>query len=129
MARLYQKFESPDDAEQMIRRYIEFTDDVEGKRTAWHTLTRLYAVHSRHKDELMAHIQMAQLPGSEYELISNAANRFNGIIRQPEFDLDDEEKKQIVELLARLMEGRIQEADATDCSRLGWLFYASWSTR
>ncbi|MCU0515094.1 MAG: hypothetical protein MUE40_21265, partial [Anaerolineae bacterium] len=35
---------------------------------------------------------------------------------------DEGEKNQIIKTLIDLMENRLDEADATDCSRLGWLY-------
>jgi hypothetical protein len=104
---------------------LEFTRDLEGKQAVWQQLIRLYAVHNRYSDELFVHIQLAQMPNIEFETISNAVNRFNNIVRQTDADFDEGEKVQIVRTFIELMESRLDEADATDCSRLGWLFMHS----
>ena len=55
--------------------------------------------------------------------VSNAANRVNDLFRQNVLRLDTEEKRIIVRRLVDAMEAQIREADATDCSRLAWLFF------
>jgi tetratricopeptide (TPR) repeat protein len=122
LANLYIKAGQADRGEETLRQYLEFSDDLEGRKSVWHQLIQLYSVHSRYSDELFAHIQLAQTPGVDYEIISNAVNRFNSIVRQPGFEFDEGEKDQIINKLIDLMESRLEEADATDCSRLGWLY-------
>lgn len=122
LANLYIQAGQADQGEEMLKRYLEFSDDPEGRKLVWQQLTQLYSVHSRYSDELFAHIQLAQTQNIEYEVISNAVNRFNSIVRQPGFYFDEGEKNQIINTLIDLMENRLDEADATDCSRLGWLY-------
>ena len=61
------------------------------------------------------------LPDTPFSLISNLANKINGLLYRFELSLDSEEKQIIVKQLVQLMERRIQEADASDFSRLAWL--------
>jgi tetratricopeptide (TPR) repeat protein len=125
LANLYMKAGQTDQGEETLKLYLEFSDDFEGRKYVWQQLIRIYSVHSRYSDELFAHIQLAQTKSIEYEVISNAVNRFNSIVRQPGFDFDEGEKNQIIRTLIDLMEKRLDEADATDCSRLGWLYMHS----
>ena len=76
------------------------------------------ALSAKYEDELFARIQLAKLPDTDFETISEAANRFNMIVRQP----GQHGEKLQAQLLISLMESRISEADATDMSRLGWLY-------
>jgi len=122
LANLYEINDQPDDEEDALKQYLEFSRDNEGKKLVWQQFVRLYSVHSRISDELFAHIQLAQLPNTDFDTISIAVNRFNSLVRQPNLGLDEGEKNEIVKLLIQLMEKRIEEADATDCSRLGWLY-------
>jgi tetratricopeptide (TPR) repeat protein len=122
LANLYMRVGQLDESEKMLRRYLEFSNDREGKKQAWRQLIRFYSVHNRYSDELFAHIQLAQIPNIEYEDISNAASRFYSILRQPGFVFDEGEKNQVIKTLIDLMKNRLEEADATDCSRLGWLY-------
>lgn len=122
LADLYLKIQEPGKFEGTLKRYIESSRDNEGKRNAWQKLARFYQTNTKYAAELFARIQLAQLPDTDYEIISEAANRFNNIVRQPEFEFEEGVKKQTVQLLINLMESRGDEADATDFSRLGWLY-------
>lgn len=95
-ADLYMKIKEPSKYKDALKRYIEFSDDVEKKRNGWRK--------------------------TDYKIISETANQFNRITAQRVYEFDAGEKKEIVQLLIRLMENRCQEADAIDFSRLGWLY-------
>ncbi|MDE2775884.1 MAG: hypothetical protein OXI77_08095 [Chloroflexota bacterium] len=122
LADLYKRLGSESQFESTLERYIESSDTADEKRTAWEKLARHFQARSKYADELFSRIQLAQLPDTDYETISDAVNRFNNIVRQPEFEFESDEKSQIVQLLILLMEQRADEADATDFSRLGWLY-------
>jgi len=53
--------------------------------------------------------------------VSGAANLLNGIFRRQGGSFDTYEKQALVRRLVEVMERRLDEADAVDCSRLGWL--------
>jgi hypothetical protein len=53
--------------------------------------------------------------------VSAAATRFNRLRYENVLDLDSDEKRLMAERLREIMAERIEEADATDCSRLAWL--------
>ena len=122
LADLFKRLGSESQFESTLERYIESSDSAEEKRTAWEKLASHFQARSKYADELFARIQLAQLPDTDYETISDAVNRFNSIVRQPEFNFEHDDKSQIVQLLILLMEQRDSEADATDFSRLGWLY-------
>ncbi len=111
--------------EKTLKRYLEFSNDIESKRTVWEKLANHYQSDSRFFDELFARIQLAQLPHTHYDRISNAVNRFNNISREQRYIFDEDNKEEIVDLLIELMENRIDEANDDDCSRLGWLYMQS----
>ena len=54
--------------------------------------------------------------------ISNAANTLNAIFANPDVDLEGHEKTVIVNRVIAAMRLHIAEVDATDCSRLAWLY-------
>ena len=122
LADLYKRIGSERQFESTLERYIESSESADEKRTAWDWLASHYQSRSKYADELFARIQLAQLRDTDYETISDAVNRFNSIVRQPEFEFEQDEKSQIVQLLILLMEQRDNQADATDFSRLGWLY-------
>lgn len=122
LADLYMKLGSESQFESTLERYIESSNSADEKRIAWKKLASHFQARSKYADELFARIQLAQIPNTDYETISDAVNRFNSIVRQPEFEFENDEKSQIVQLLILLMEQSDDEADATDFSRLGWLY-------
>lgn len=127
LAELYKnrKLNNPTKFEQTLKRYLEFSNDIEGKMKAWEKLANYYQSDSRFFDELFARIQLAQLPHTRYERISKSVNRFNQIRKERSYIFDEGEKEEIVDLLIELMENRIDEANDDDCSRLGWLYMQS----
>ena len=122
LADLHRQLGAECEFERTLERYIESSNLTEEKRTAWEKLASHFQARSKYADELFARIKIAQLSNTDYETISEAVNRFNSIVRQPEFEFEHDDKSQIVQLLIRLMKQRINEADATDLSRLGWLY-------
>lgn len=122
LADLYRRLGNDSMFESTLERYIESSNSFNEKRTAWEKLAVHFQARLKYADELFARIQLAQLPYTDYETISEAVNRFNSIVRQPEFQFEHDDKSQIVQLLILLMEQRDSEADATDFSRLGWLY-------
>ena len=54
--------------------------------------------------------------------LSNTANELNTLMRENYLALNSDEKRLLYRELARLMEQRVSEADATDLSRLAWLY-------
>ncbi|MBN1283957.1 MAG: hypothetical protein JXB47_01020 [Anaerolineae bacterium] len=121
IADLYERVGQPSEMEKMLKKYLEFSDDGLNKRNVWRKLVRLYSRQNKFTDELFACLELIQLPDIDYETISDVANRFNSLMREPNFDIDDNEKNYVVKQLIDLMNSRIDEATATDCSRLGWL--------
>ena len=122
LADLYKKLDEDSKFESTLKRYIESSDLSEEKRGAWEKLASYYQVRAKYADELFARTQLAQLPDTDYETISDAANRFNNIVSQQRYMFEHDEKSHIIQPLILLMEKRDSEADATDFSRLGWLY-------
>ncbi|WP_260287083.1 hypothetical protein [Peribacillus aracenensis] len=61
------------------------------------------------------------IPIIPFPEISDATNKINHLISQGIFQLDIEEQQIMLSKLVEKMKERIDEADATDCSRLCWL--------
>jgi hypothetical protein len=55
-------------------------------------------------------------------MISSTANQLNTFLRDRQIVLDSDEKQFVVGRLVEVMEARLTEADATDCSRFAWLY-------
>jgi len=111
-------------AKNYIRRYIETSPiDIDKLSDAWEKLAILCAKTEDWVGEIQARVEMCQLPNISFSQISNSVNRVNALFTGQHFVFDSEEKKIISRKLAEVMDDRIEsEGDATDCSRLGWLF-------
>src|SRR6202451_1246155 len=109
-------------AKEAVRRYLEASpEDADSQRYGWERLSGLCQDSGDWSGELHARVELCQLPGADFEIISDSANRLNKLLVRPQF-LDTEEKGVLAEKLARIMEARLSEADATDHSRLAWLY-------
>jgi hypothetical protein len=125
IAKLYQETESSDleQAKEAIRRYIESTDGENSeKELGWSYLSEICRKTEDYSGEIHALVEMAQLPKVSFQMVSNSVNRVNALFRERQFIIDSDEKRIISQRLAQVMESRIDEGDATDCSRLAWLF-------
>lgn len=118
LAALQQEIGNAPEAIRSVNRYLETVpDDAE----AWRLLTVL---HRRQQDglaEMHARLQLAQLARPSFDELSTTAARLSGMLSRREVDLDADERRLMAGRLRELMEARIDEADATDLSRLAWL--------
>jgi hypothetical protein len=88
---------------------------------SWRALASLSRRASDYAGEINALCSLAEQPQTPYGEISDAANRFNSLLREQLLDVDTDERRVMGQRLRDLMEGRANEADATDLSRLAWL--------
>jgi hypothetical protein len=122
LADLYERSGVLDRAKNAVRRYLESGPDIDGQRTAWRRLSNLCQAGGDWSGELHARVGLCELPGTDFEVISDAANRLNGLLVREQF-LDSEEKLVLARKLAAIMDTRLSEADGTDHSRLAWLYF------
>ncbi len=109
-----------DRAASAIRRYLETGPDSDSQRYAWQRLAELCQDAEDWSGELHARVELCQLPGTDFNTITETANRLNGLLARQQF-LDTEEKRVLAKKLARTMDARLNEADGTDHS-LAWLY-------
>jgi hypothetical protein len=109
-------------AKEALRRYIERSGGHGKTAEAW---VRLIGLCEASEDWLgLAHalVETAELSGADYRIVRRAAARLNELLqRWGRQSIDAEEKRVIVRRLVAVMERRIEEADATDLSRIAWL--------
>jgi hypothetical protein len=126
LARLHQELESARDlekAKEATRRYIEHTPkDYAHQEQAWSKLANLCQTTGDTVGEIHALVEMCQPSDVPFRTVSDAVNRVNALFIKQHFVLDSDEKRIVSQKLAQVMENRISEGDATDCSRLAWLF-------
>ena len=109
------------EARDAISRYLEVTVDENSRLIGWQRMV----TENRHlgdiQGETHALVELASVPGGGFQDISEAANRLNQLLREQKLILEPEVRDILANSLCRVMEERIEEGDATDCSRLGWL--------
>lgn len=109
-------------AKDAIRHYLENSPlTYEEQQDAWARLAHLCSRTSDYSGEVHALLQRSLLPNSSFDICSDAVNLLNGLFNQ-QYVLDTEEKQVVGDSLAGVMAKRIEEGDATDCSRLAWLY-------
>jgi hypothetical protein len=126
LAELYEEIggnQAYDGAKKALLKYIEHGSTTSSMRTeAWE---RLGIMAHRQGDgfmEIHANVEMCQDRKIPFWKISNAANRINGRLRDVMAEIDKDERRILVKKLAEVMEARFEEGDATDMSRLAWLW-------
>jgi hypothetical protein len=108
-------------AKTAVRRYLEVVTAGDLQVDAWDRLAELCRRTGDWLGEIHAVVEAAAMPGSSFRTVSNAANQLNGIFRRQGGNFDTYEKQALVRRLVEVMEARLGEAAAVDCSRLGWL--------
>ncbi|WDL98480.1 NB-ARC domain-containing protein [Alicyclobacillus sp. ALC3] len=101
--------------------YLENTTSHELDSVVWDRLTFIFEEQGDWEGLAHSLVERCQLPDVPFYSISNAANKINKLFSSGHLTLDNDEKQILLTRLASVMEERIQEADATDCSRLAWL--------
>jgi hypothetical protein len=124
LARLFEETTGEDAAErakEAVRRYLEATPRSEAQRDAWKKLAEYCLKTGDALGEMHAQVELCEIPNIAFAEISNAANRLNSLFTTYQV-LDFDERNILVTRLASLMEARVDEGNATDCSRLAWLY-------
>lgn len=103
---------------EALTRYLETGPNGPKRRVAWERIAILHRQQSNWPEFVNAQIQIAELPGAELSTVSAAVNTFNSVVH----NLDSEMRRGFAFRLAKAMEPKMVGGDATDCSRLAWLF-------
>lgn len=107
-----------------IERFLQSESTKGDALTAWSDLQSLYQRMDDEIAECEAFIKSAEISDPPFERISSMANRLNKS-QSARNNLTSDDRATVFLPLARLMEIRIEEASATDLSRLGWLYLNS----
>jgi hypothetical protein len=104
-----------------LMRYLEMTPPTAGgQMMVWQKLAEFCRKERDWRGFVNAIVHIAELPGTDLGTISGAVNTFNSVNR--EFESDPEQKRAFAGRLIAILEPKIVEGDADDCSRLAWLF-------
>lgn len=123
-ATLYEERGEPGDLESAldaVRHYLEGASQEGEKRAGWVRVAELARGAEDVLAEAQAVVELAELPSASLEDISNATNRINQLLASWLLPLDTDEQRILLRRLRDVFEARLVEADATDCSRVGWL--------
>jgi tetratricopeptide (TPR) repeat protein len=125
LAKLHEEAGRPEGlthAAECLRRFLETPQSSENQRLAWDELGRIYWQTGDWSGAAQAYIRVCKLPDTPYSVLSNTANRLNNLFREYDLPIDSDEKRLLYRELTQLMERRKEEADATDLSRLAWVY-------
>lgn len=101
-----------------LTRYLEAGQSATSQRIAWERIATIHRQRGNWAGFVNAQVQIAELPGADVTQVSAAVNTFNSVSH----NLDAESRRAFASRLARALEPKIVGGDATDCSRLAWLF-------
>jgi hypothetical protein len=107
-------------AKVAVRRYLESGADAPSRRVAWERLAILCRRTEDWLGEIHAVVEAAAEPQATVRTMSNAINRLN-LIFKTHAVLDSHEKEALLRRVLDAIQPRLNEADATDYSRLAWL--------
>lgn len=110
------------DAAECVRQFVEHSQSVQDQRRGWDELGRLYLISHEWIPAAHAIVRACESGEPEFSRLSNAANTINTVFRNSAVEIDSDERRVVVGQLAELMESRVDEATATDRSRLAWLY-------
>ena len=129
VATLYEESQPADVTEKVkecLRRYLERPEDVRTTASVWRRLADVCERDGDHAGRVHALVEMCEAAGTASDVISSAANQINGIyfeLRRLQMDvLDDDERRSLIKRVVDRLETVNEELDATDCSRLAWLY-------
>jgi hypothetical protein len=109
-------------ASESLCRFLEQPFSAADERIGWDELARIYRLMEDWSGAAQAQIRLCKLADTPYSALSNAANSLNRLFSENYLAIDSDEKRLLYRELAQLMEQRKGEADATDLSRLAWLY-------
>lgn len=110
----------------VLTRYIEMSPATSDQRAAWERIALIERQQSNWLGFVNAQVHIAELPDADVATISAAVNTFNSVNRQ--LEPDPEARRTFARRLVAVMEPKILDGDATDCSRLAWLMVQSGRT-
>ena len=123
LAEMYWKINGDlENAKENVRNFLEGVEEEFEARTGWNKLAVYCEKSEDYQCQLQCLLELSALGDVEYDELSAMANKVNYLFRQKNVHVNAEEKRYIVETLAKKMEDNIANASADDCSRLAWLY-------
>jgi hypothetical protein len=101
-----------------LKHYLEVQpEDTSG----WRRLAETSARAGDAMGELQARFQVAESPAATPGDWALAANRFNGLAAEGKLNVGSDARRAMAGRMRKVLERHVDEADATDFSRLAWL--------
>ena len=120
---LYQDYNLLNESIASFNRYIETGEISENiLLKVWSRLAEAYRENREYEKEIHALVEKCQIKNVSFFIISESVNKINLILSSSDNVMSQDEKRIITMKLIKTMEGRINEANANDCSRLAWLY-------
>ncbi len=104
-------------------RYLEAPGEPEiDRQRAWKKQADLCQRTFDRSGEVHALVEMCEVPGITFAMISHAADRVNRIFSLSSSLLNGDEKRILAGRLITIMSSRLSEAEASDHGQLAWLY-------
>lgn len=110
---------------EVLNRYLETGPANDEQRKTWELTARMYRRRGDWLGYIDSSVRIAELPDADLITVSGAANTLNSV----KTELDPSQKRDFVRRLITAMDPKIIDGDATDCSRLAWLFLQDGNER
>lgn len=120
IANLYHRFSLYEKEKESIRELIKSSTNTSAILDCWKRLSLIAYSEGKWKEESAAFMEICDIPGVPYEDISYIASRINKYYSEND-DRDMVTKNAVSNKCKAVLQNRIKEANAIDCSRLAWL--------
>lgn len=125
-AKLYEELEKPDSVDlsiKSLKRYIESGhNDISLITMAWKRLSIQYGKKGDVLGEINALVELTNISEISGKEVSDAAHKVYSLLKPEYIFLEVYDRNIIINKLILELENRINELDATDLSRLSWLY-------
>jgi len=118
---IYEEYGDYDKVKYYLREYLKTNIPLQEKEQLWIKLSDICKFTNDWEGESHALLELIQMPNIQLRTISDAANRINSHIYN-DFDARiDDYKGEMLDIIIAVFRKQLNNSDATDMSRLGWL--------
>lgn len=124
VADLFEQFSKDESFEKTriyLEHYLEYSKDDNNARDIWERIANIHEINGNWNGYVHALVEKCQFITVTLAEISEVANKINQLTAHKKFSLEIDERQILLSKLAEKMKLKIDEANATDCSRLCWL--------
>jgi len=119
---IYEEYGEYEKVKYALRELLKASLPLDEKAKYWLKLANICKYTEDWEGESHALSELAIIPEISYELISDSANRINNYFHHHPDQRNIDYKNTFLRKVSDIMIQRCEEADATDYSRLAWLF-------